>query len=362
VNPKYDVIILGAGRCRPDVCHRSRQARTPRPGARTRGANRQEDPDLRRRPLQFHQPAHQPGEFSFGQSGTLPSRRSPATLRPTSYASSKSIGIPYHEKKLGQLFCDRAASDITAMLEQECRDAGVEIRCNTKVHEVGTHRLRCLITMTSSPCKPRTSSQFSFTTRLVVATGGLSIRENRRHFIWLRSGPPIWPEDRAPTRRPGSSHLQRTATASAGAIWRESPSRWLLPRAAQSAARNQRFAKTCFSLITASAVPRFSRSRLTGTARSRFISTLLPTTISPPNCEGMSHRDQSSWKLLLREVLPRRFADRWLETYPLAGNSDRALRRNRTATACLGGSAGRNRGLRESGSHGRWCRYRRTFF
>jgi len=27
----------------------------------------------------------------------------------------------------------------------------------------------------------------------------------------------------------------------------------------------------------------------------------------------------------LREVLPRRFADRWLETYPLAGNSDRAF-------------------------------------
>jgi predicted Rossmann fold flavoprotein len=35
------------------------------------------------------------------------------------------------------------------------------------------------------------------------------------------------------------------------------------------------------------------------------------------------HRDSSSWKLLLREVLPRRFADRWLEVYPLAGNSDR---------------------------------------
>src|ERR1700691_3868091 len=44
--------------------------------------------------------------------------------------------IPYHEKKLGQLFCDRAASDITALLEQECRDAGVEIRLNTKVNEV----------------------------------------------------------------------------------------------------------------------------------------------------------------------------------------------------------------------------------
>ena len=37
------------------------------------------------------------------------------------------------------------------------------------------------------------------------------------------------------------------------------------------------------------------------------------------------HRDEASWRLLLREVLPRRFADRWFETYPLAGNSDRAL-------------------------------------
>src|SRR6201984_2883036 len=29
-------------------------------------------------------------------------------------------GIPYHEKTLGQLFCDRAATDITEMLEAEC--------------------------------------------------------------------------------------------------------------------------------------------------------------------------------------------------------------------------------------------------
>ncbi len=36
-------------------------------------------------------------------------------------------------------------------------------------------------------------------------------------------------------------------------------------------------------------------------------------------------RDPSSWKLLIRDVLPRRFAERWLDTYPLAGNSDRAF-------------------------------------
>src|SRR6202521_5059158 len=51
-------------------------------------------------------------------------------------------GIPYHEKKLGQLFCDRAASDITAMLEQESRDARVEIRLNTKVAEVCENEVR----------------------------------------------------------------------------------------------------------------------------------------------------------------------------------------------------------------------------
>src|SRR5437764_4814373 len=36
--------------------------------------------------------------------------------------------IPYHEKKLGQLFCDGSAAEIIRMLERECRDAGVEIR------------------------------------------------------------------------------------------------------------------------------------------------------------------------------------------------------------------------------------------
>src|SRR2546429_1165446 len=44
--------------------------------------------------------------------------------------------IPYHEKKLGQLFCDRSAHDITGMLEQECRAAGVTIQSNSTVQEV----------------------------------------------------------------------------------------------------------------------------------------------------------------------------------------------------------------------------------
>src|SRR6266516_3796260 len=41
--------------------------------------------------------------------------------------------IPYHEKTLGQLFCDRSAQDITGLLESECRDAGVKIFLNARV-------------------------------------------------------------------------------------------------------------------------------------------------------------------------------------------------------------------------------------
>src|SRR6202043_4161033 len=45
-------------------------------------------------------------------------------------------GIPYHEKTLGQLFCDRSARDILGMLEAECQDAGVSIFLNTKIQQV----------------------------------------------------------------------------------------------------------------------------------------------------------------------------------------------------------------------------------
>src|SRR6202795_2853982 len=44
--------------------------------------------------------------------------------------------IPYHEKTLGQLFCDGSARDILAMLEEECRVAGVSIFLSTSIQEV----------------------------------------------------------------------------------------------------------------------------------------------------------------------------------------------------------------------------------
>src|SRR6202049_4619753 len=44
--------------------------------------------------------------------------------------------IPYHEKTLGQLFCDRSAHDIVEMLKTECRAAQVQIVLNSNVLEI----------------------------------------------------------------------------------------------------------------------------------------------------------------------------------------------------------------------------------
>ncbi|MDP4536992.1 FAD-dependent oxidoreductase, partial [Alkalimonas collagenimarina] len=41
--------------------------------------------------------------------------------------------IPYHEKTLGQLFCDESAKDIVEMLQQECSKAGVQIALQQQI-------------------------------------------------------------------------------------------------------------------------------------------------------------------------------------------------------------------------------------
>jgi predicted Rossmann fold flavoprotein len=73
-------------------------------------------------------------------------------------------GIPYHEKKLGQQFCDGSSREIISMLESECRDAGVRILCGCRVLEVlkkdHFEVVTCRGTFTAGA--------------VVVATGGLS--------------------------------------------------------------------------------------------------------------------------------------------------------------------------------------------
>ena len=74
-------------------------------------------------------------------------------------------GIAYHEKTLGQLFCDRSAEDITRMLEAECRAAGVRIFLGSRICEVSR----------TTEFVARTEAETFRAPALVVATGGLSI-------------------------------------------------------------------------------------------------------------------------------------------------------------------------------------------
>lgn len=74
-------------------------------------------------------------------------------------------GIRYHEKTLGQLFCDRSAMDVVTMLERECAEAGVSILVGARVTSV----------VRNSQFVIETNQGAFRSTALVVATGGLSI-------------------------------------------------------------------------------------------------------------------------------------------------------------------------------------------
>ncbi|MBF6624101.1 MAG: NAD(P)/FAD-dependent oxidoreductase [Pseudomonas stutzeri] len=74
--------------------------------------------------------------------------------------------LPYHEKKLGQLFCDNKASDILQMLLDECAQAGVELRLDSAVQS---------IEKTAEGYRLQSSAGTFSCQSLVIATGGLSI-------------------------------------------------------------------------------------------------------------------------------------------------------------------------------------------
>ncbi len=89
-----------------------------------------------------------------------------ARYTPTDFiALVEKHSIPYHEKTLGQLFCDRSARDILGMLERECLDAGVSVFLNMQIQQV--ERGPDFIV--------HSSNEVFRAPALVVATGGLSI-------------------------------------------------------------------------------------------------------------------------------------------------------------------------------------------
>lgn len=75
-------------------------------------------------------------------------------------------GIAYHEKTLGQLFCDHSAKDIIRMLLDECDAAGVAIHSDTSV---------TTIVQNDNGFRVDTSKGFIDAASLVIATGGPAI-------------------------------------------------------------------------------------------------------------------------------------------------------------------------------------------
>ncbi|QMU61090.1 MAG: aminoacetone oxidase family FAD-binding enzyme [Gammaproteobacteria bacterium] len=78
----------------------------------------------------------------------------------------RSHDIPYHEKTLGQLFCDNKSKDILEMLLNECNQAGVKVRTHCSVEQINP---------LGSGYEIKTSLGTTTCESLVIATGGLSI-------------------------------------------------------------------------------------------------------------------------------------------------------------------------------------------
>lgn len=76
-----------------------------------------------------------------------------------------SHAIEYHEKTLGQLFCDHSSKDILAMLMKECQAVPVHILTDCDISDVGNER----------PYTVTTNKGSFVAGSLVIATGGLSI-------------------------------------------------------------------------------------------------------------------------------------------------------------------------------------------
>ncbi|MGE0615891.1 MAG: NAD(P)/FAD-dependent oxidoreductase [Bacteriovoracia bacterium] len=79
----------------------------------------------------------------------------------------ESYGIAYHEKKLGQLFCDESAQSIVDMLKAGCDGVGAQFRLECRIDRVETRD--------GGGFRVETSQGPFEAESLVVATGGLSI-------------------------------------------------------------------------------------------------------------------------------------------------------------------------------------------
>lgn len=160
-----DVVIIGAGAagmmCAIEAGKRGRRvlvidhARAPGEKIRISGGGRCNFTNIHASPRNFLS-----GNPHFCKSAL-------ARYRPQDFvALVERHGIDWHEKTLGQLFCDHSAKDIIRMLMAEMRAAGVQLRLETSIGEVER---------TASGFRVTTSAGAVDAASMVVASGGKSI-------------------------------------------------------------------------------------------------------------------------------------------------------------------------------------------
>lgn len=76
-------------------------------------------------------------------------------------------GIPFHEKKLGQLFCDRSSKDLLNWLLEACRNEGVTLQCNASIGSI--QKNDALFCVTNRQNELHSQS-------LIIASGALSFK------------------------------------------------------------------------------------------------------------------------------------------------------------------------------------------
>jgi predicted Rossmann fold flavoprotein len=163
----FDVLILGAGAAglmaAIEAAHRGRRVavleRAEQPGKKIliSGGGRANFTNLHTRPDNFLS-----ANPHFAKSALA--RYTPADF----IRLVERHGIAYHEKTLGQLFCDGSAQQIVDLLMSECADAGVRVLLSTAVREVRRNDSSGAFTVDAGKAVYTAPA-------LIVATGGLSI-------------------------------------------------------------------------------------------------------------------------------------------------------------------------------------------
>jgi predicted Rossmann fold flavoprotein len=216
--------------------------------------------------------------------------------------------IAYHEKKLGQLFCDGPAQQIVSMLEAECRETGVRILTDVTVNSV-EQQDGFVVRAGQDEFRART---------LAVASGGLSIPkigatsfgyELARQFGLriIEPRPALVPLVFNANDRHDYGELSGVSTEVVTSI------------------DNQRFREKML----------FTHRGLSGPAILQISSYWKPGApvsidlapgrdLTEPIRKG-SRRDHSVLKAAFRSMLPHRMADRWVQLHPPSAWTNHAI-------------------------------------